>query len=190
MKYIKNIVLAATIAVASLGLTSFSANADLVRISQTIESSKFVGPIASFVIEFDYSIVGNGLFTTFDSDNLVDFTSADGTPLNGLDFYGFEAAIDGDNVFAGLELIYVDFGHLIFGSDTIQEQIFVDAFAPDSNQYEIVNITSSGFIDVDLGSSISFGQASVSFVSAPPVIALLAFAVMVTGWRRKRLIAN
>ena len=192
MKIIKNIVLAATMAVVSLGFTSFSANADLVRISQSVESDYFGGSIANIVIEFDYALLGDGLIDTAFLDaadyDLV-FLEVYGVPDFLLNIVDFQAIVDGDNITAGLEFLYLDVddqpGADLFGFDAWVYQLEINAFEPRFNGFDIFDVTTGDVVDFDFGDSLSFGDASVSYVSAPSVIALFGLALAFVGFRRK-----
>lgn len=191
MKCIKNIMLAASIALASLGM-SFSANADLVRISQSVESEYFGGSIASFVFEFDYALLNTGLIDTAFlevSDYSLVYLEVFGLPDFFLNINDFQAVVDTDNIDAGLEFLYFEVDDQpysdLFSLDAWAYQLEVDSFEPDFNLFDIFELDSAAFVDFDSGTSLSFGDASISYVSAPSVLALFGLSLVFVGIRRR-----
>ena len=182
MKYLTKLISKSCIAVSLLLAVSFSANADLVRISQTVESGALGGTIASVVVEFDYSLLDSGIIDIFDYVNIGVF----GVPDFLLNVYDFEAAIDTDNIFAGMEFLYFDVDDApLSPSEPWAYQLIMDAFDSDTNFFDIFDINTTDAIFFDELDSLSFGQASVSFVSAPSVIAVFGLALAFIGFRRK-----
>lgn len=184
MKYLKKILFAASLAVASLGFTSFSANA--VLITQSIESDVY-GTIATVTVDVDDSFLNNGLIDSFFSPEaftLVDLDIA-GVPLSFLDVQALAFVVDGDNIFAGLESFFVDAFDTVF-LDVWQYQLFVDGENPDDSQYDVFDVTDPNATVMqafDIGTSLSFGRATV--VSEPATLAIFGLALAAMGFRRR-----
>ena len=186
MKHIKNIILAATLAVASLGLTSFSANA--IIITQTIEADDdLVGifDLGFLTVEIDDSLLnmGSGVFDTAFGDAIsIIEVNLFGQSLAFGDFIvdALEVAVDTDNVFSGIEYLFLDFTD-IQGVPPYDwtYQILVDTFNPGDNSLDIFDSAD----DI-----IAFGTArltNATFVPEPSTVALFGLALLAMGMRRR-----
>lgn len=174
MKYFKNVLLAATLAVASLGLTSFSANAVLITQDIDIVDDPIFGSfnLGSVTIDIDDSLLGNGDVSVFGYVELVLL----GVP----DFvvFDFEALVDGNDVFAGIEFLAFDVEE--DGFDFWSYQAILDAADPLANFIDIFNGVGDPILfsaDVRLGSA--------TFVPEPSTVALFGLALVAMGFRRR-----
>jgi hypothetical protein len=186
MKHLKNIILAATLAVASLGLTSFSANA--IIITQTIElDGDLLGifDLGFITVEIDDSLlnVGNSYIDSFGGAISILEVNLLGKSLALGDFIvdALDVGVDSDNVFAGIEYLFFDFTDIlgVFPSDWTY-QVLVDTFAfdPLDNSFDIFD--SVGLLD--------FGTArltNATFVPEPSTVALFGLALLAMGMRRR-----
>lgn len=172
MKYLKKILLAATLAVASLGFTSFSANAVII----TQEFDFLGGPFGSVTIEIPDTELGNGLVFV---DSFVELNLLGETDFTN---NGFFVTVNGDNVFDGIE--FISFDVMANNPDFWNWQLVMDAFTPAVN-----------FLDVfdDFGNPVLFAVADelslgkATFVSEPSVLALFAVALVAMGARRRKV---
>ena len=173
MKYLKKILLAATLAVASLGFTSFSANAVLITqdINVTEPGSEFT--LGTVSIEIPGTELGNGLVSAFGYVELNLFG------VTTFDVFDFEAIVDGDNVFAGIEFLAFDVTE--DGFDEWSYQLLIDAFAPAGNFLDIFDANGD---PVFFTGNLELGRAT--FVSEPSVLALFAVALIAMGARRRK----
>ena len=185
MKYLKNIILAATFAVASLGLTSFSANA--IIITQTIkvdEGLLGIYDLGFITVEIDDSLLnmGSGVLSTVfgDAISIIDVNLLGGSLASG-DFINdaLEVSVDTDNVFAGIEFLFLDFTDVL-GVDPFDwtYQVLFDRFSEDN------------FVDIfnSQGEIVSFGTTSLTnatFIPEPSTVALFGLALLAMGMRRR-----
>jgi hypothetical protein len=184
MKHLKNIILAATLAVASLGLTSFSANAIMITQTIEVEGDLFGTFDLGFItVEIDDSLLnmGNSII-----DSLGGAISILEVNLLGQSFAlgefivdDIEVAVDTDNVFAGIEYLVFDFTD-ISGVPPYDwsYQVLVDTFYPLDNSFDIFD--SVGLVD--------FGTArltNATFVPEPSTVALFGLALLAMGMRRR-----
>jgi len=186
MKHLKNIILVATLAVASLGLTSFSANA--IIITQTIEGdddSIGLFDLGFITVKIDDSLLnmGSGVFdTTFgDAISIIEVNIL-GQSLAFGDFIvdALEVAVDTDNVFAGIEYLFLGFADIqgVPPYDWIYE-ILVDTFNPGDNSLDIVDSADD---------TIAFGTArltNATFIPEPSTVALFGLALLAMNMRRR-----
>ncbi len=185
MKHFKNIILAATLAVASLGLTSFSANAIIITQTIEVEGDIFGTFDLGFItVEIDGSLLnmGSGVFDTAFGDaisilevNLLGQSFALGEFI----VDGIEVAVDTDNVFAGIEYLFLDFTDISgVPPYDLSFQVLVDTFDPLYNSFDIFD--SVGLVD--------FGTArltNATFVPEPSTVALFCLALLAMGMRRR-----
>lgn len=176
MNYFKKLLFAVTLTLSSLGVTSFSANAGVI-VTQDIFSG--FGQLGTVSIEIADSDVNNGLVSVFDFVEIEIF----GLGSFGLEVYDFEAVIDGDNVAAGLEFLYFDLEELLF-TDNWSYQLIFDAFDTAAN---FLDIFDSAGAPVYFSDQVSLGDAQISYVSEPSLIALFGLALVGMGVRRRKL---
>ena len=174
MKYLKKILFAASLAVASLGLTSFSANAVLITqdILVTDPGSEFT--LGTITIDIPDSDLGNGLVSAFGYVEL----SLLGVPT--FDVFDFEAVVDGDNIFAGIEALFFDVMEV--GFDDWSYQMAFDAANPAGNFLDIFDANGDPLF---FSSNIALSTPP-GIVSEPSVLALFAVALVAMGVRRRK----
>lgn len=173
MTYFKKFLIAASLAVASL-----SANA--VLITQDINVEGFADPVATFTVEFDDALLGPGVGDVY-SSTLVD-VEIFGLPATFLNVQFFNAIVDGSNVLAGLQNLYIDVDDQFF-AETWAYQLFVDVLSPETNLIDIFVVPEGELVFFEFGSTISFGEAT--FVPEPSTIALFGLALLALGARRR-----
>lgn len=172
MKYLKKILFAASLAVASLGFTAFSANAVLITQDINVTDAGFT--LGTVSIDIDDADLGNGLVSVFG------FVELNLLGVDAFTVFDFEAIVDGDNIFAGIEFLALDVEE--DGFDFWSYQLVMDAFDPASNFLDIFD----GFGDLLFFSdSLAFGKANV--VSEPSALALFALALVAMGARRRKV---
>jgi hypothetical protein len=185
MKHLKNIILAATLAVASLGLTSFSANA--IIITQTIEADDDVVGIFDLgfltVEIYDPLLnMGSGVFdTTFgDPISIIDVNIL-GQSLASDHFIvdALEVAVDTDNVYAGMEYLLLDFTDTL-GVDPYDwtYQIRIDTLTGDNS---LIIFDSAD----DIIASGTARLTNAISVPEPSTVSLFGLALLAMGMRRR-----
>jgi hypothetical protein len=179
MKYFKNALLAATLAVASLGLTSFSANAILITQDILITNS-FVSPdefrLATVTIDVDDSLLGMGDISVFVFASFTDFF---GDELG--EVFDFEAVVDGNDIFAGIQFLAFDIDDTFLADIWAYSGVIDAALAPDVNFAEVFEVNTNSL--VLLSETARLGQAT--FVPEPSTIALFGLALVAMGLRRR-----
>jgi hypothetical protein len=179
MKYFKNALLAATLAVASLGLTSFSANAILITQDILITDS-FVSPdefrLATVTIDVDDSLLGMGDISVFVFASFTDFF---GDELG--EVFDFEAVVDGNDIFAGIQFLVFDIDDTFLADIWAYSGVIDAALAPDVNFAEVFEVNTNSL--VLLSETARLGQAT--FVPEPSTIALFGLALVAMGLRRR-----
>lgn len=163
MKYFKNLVCAATLAITSLGFAS-SANAALITQDILLD-----GAVYGSVTVNTNAADSFGLIESF--VNLV----LDGKEI--AETFIFTAIVDANNVFAGIESLDFDLG----SADGFAYQGIFDAFNPTSNRLDVFDGN---------GDLISFGPMTLSqppsVVSEPSIAAMMMLALLALGVRRSR----
>ena len=174
MKYLKKILFAASLAVASLGLTSFSANAVLITQDILVTDPGAEFTLGSISVDVPKADLGNGLVSVFGyvELNLLGVTT--------FDVFDFEAVIDGDNIFAGIEALFFDVMEV--GSDDWNYQLTFDAANPAGNFLDIFDANGD---PVFFTSNIALSTPP-SLVPEPSVLALFAVALVAMGVRRRK----
>tara|TARA_R110002167_G_scaffold91458_1_gene245979 strand:- start:14565 stop:15089 length:525 start_codon:yes stop_codon:yes gene_type:complete len=172
MTYLKKIIFAAALAVSSQG---FSAASNAALITQDIIFDNGFDPVG-VIGEITVSVDDTGLGGLQDIFNFVSFS------FMGVDVtetFVFEATVDSDDLFAGIEFLLFDvnasgFGYIgVFEASSLAVYNFVDVY------------TQPGFVFSDTG-LISLGTAVVaSEVSEPSTLALIALTLVGFGVRRK-----
>jgi hypothetical protein len=179
MKYFKNALLAATLAVASLGLTSFSANAILITQDILITNS-FVSPdefrLATVTIDVDDSLLGMGDISVFVFASFTDFF---GDELG--EVFDFEAVVDGNDIFAGIQFLAFDIDDTFLADIWAYSGVIDAALAPVDNFAEVFEVNTNSL--VLLSETARLGQAT--FVPEPSTIALFGLALVAMGLRRR-----
>ena len=175
MKYLKNIILAATLSVASLGLTSFSANATI--ITQTIEANDdIVGifDLGFITVEIDDPMSILEVTLLGQSFAFGDFIVDD-----------LDVTIDTDNVSAGIEYLFLNVTDIkgIPPYDWTY-QILVDTFNPENNS---LNIFDSADVIIAAGTArlTNLTLTNLTLVPEPPTVAFFSLALIVMGMRRR-----
>lgn len=177
MTYLKKVMMAALL-VATTAMTSMSAQAVLITqdIFVTNEASGAEFQLGSVTIDIADTDLNNGFVSAFD------FVSFDIFGWDLLEIYGFEAVVDGDNVFAGIEFLAFDVEELGL-IDPWNYQLTFDAFDSGAN---FVDIFDSSFDLVFFSSTLRLGD--VTAVPEPSAIALIGLALMtMVGVRRRKL---
>jgi hypothetical protein len=169
---------AVALVVASLGFTSFSANAVLITQSIEIVDDPIFGSfnLGEVVIDLDSSEIGSGLVTVFEFVSLNLFDSTE------FDVFDFEATVDASSLSAvnsGIELLAFDVTELD-SADMWSYQVIIDLFNPINNY---VDIFDSNDEPVFLSDAITLGEARVP---APAGIAILALGLVAMGLRRRK----
>ncbi len=172
MTYLKKIIFAASLAVASLG---FSTASNAALITHDILFDDGAGP--TVVGEVTVHLFENGATGLQD---IADFESFTFFGFDVSDVFGFEAIIDRDDVFAGLEFLAFDVD--VIDIDAAVLAIY-DAFALDPAFDNFMDV-----FEISTGDLVTFGEISLSearVVSEPSIAALFALALIGFGLRRR-----
>jgi hypothetical protein len=181
MKYFKNALLAATLAVASLGLTSFSANAilitqDILVTDQFVSTDEFL--FGTVTINVDDALLGNGIISVFD---FVSLTLLFGDPSGAV--FDFEAQVDSDNIFAGIEALFFDTDDTFLPAWAYS--VAIETFsAPADNSADVFD-TSLTFPDNIVISAETARLGQATFVPEPSTVALFGLVLVAMGLRRR-----
>ncbi|MDO6558430.1 PEP-CTERM sorting domain-containing protein [Paraglaciecola chathamensis] len=169
---------AVALVVASLGFTSFSANAVLITQSIEFVDDPFYGSLTlgEITVDLDSRDIGTGFVS------ILDFVSLDLFDSTEFDVFEFEAIVDASSLSAvnsGIELLSFDVTELD-SPDMWSYQVFIDIFAPENNNIVIfdANLELIYFSD-----AITLGEARVP---APAGIAILALGLVAMGLRRRK----
>lgn len=174
MTYLKKIIFAASLAVASLG---FSTASNAALITHDILFDDGVVFFGDKVGEVTVHLFENGATGLQD---ISDFESFTFFGFDVSDVFGFEAIIDRDDVFAGLEFLAFDVD--VIDIDAAVLAIY-DAFALDPAFDNFMDV-----FEISTGGLITFGEISLSearVVSEPSIAALFALALIGFGLRRR-----
>lgn len=169
MKNIKQLLITLVVL---FGLTS-NAQATLITHDIIIDDSILLGSVS---IEVDDSLLnkGNGLISVFD---VVELNIFGGTIF---DVWDFEAVIDSDNVFGGIEFLAFDITELAF-VDMWRYQLVFDAFESSFNFLDIYNPNDDL---VFFSEGVALSQPA-EVVSEPGMALLFATGLLVAMRRRK-----
>lgn len=136
-------------AVLLLAMT-FATTANAVLITQDINVDDAGFTLGSISIQIDDADLGNGLVSVSEFADLTLFGISD------LDVFGFEAVIDTNNIYAGIEFLFFDVQEI--GFDFWNYQLIYDNFAPGANFVDIFDSTGPVFFstEISLGEHKSF----------------------------------
>ncbi|QHJ11134.1 hypothetical protein FX988_01362 [Paraglaciecola mesophila] len=168
----------AALLVASLGFTSFSANAVLITQSIEIVDDPVFGSftLGEVTVDLDTRDIGTGLVSIFDFVSLNLFDSKE------FDVFDFEAVVDASSISAvnsGIELLSFDVTELD-SADMWTYQVIIDVFSPGDTFVDIFD--ANGDI-VFLSDAATLGEARVP---APAGIAILTLGLFAMGLRRRK----
>jgi hypothetical protein len=178
MKNIIKLISKSCIAISLLLAVSFSANAILIKHDIFVALDTYGSfQIGNIEVEMNQNLLNTGVVSSFDGGiSLVELNFFGNVNF---DIYDFEAVIDTDNLFAGIEFLILDITEQGF-PDNWSYQVEFDAY---DAQYAFIDIFDSNDDLVDYG-SVSLSQASVS---APSTFALFSLALIALYTRRKML---
>ncbi len=152
-------------------MTFAAVNANATLITQDIIVNDGVFTLGTVTIEVNDADLGNGLLSVFE---FVDLTLL-GVPV--FDVFAFEAVIDGDDVFAGIEFLFFDVQER--GFDFWNYQLLLDA----ANPVNSLDIFDNNGNVIFFSDDLSFGQPTV--VPEPAAIALILMGLISLRLRRK-----
>ena len=185
MTYLKKILLAASLAVASL-----SANALI--ITQQLELAGF-GNIGFVTVEFDNTELADARIAA-DADPFLD-ARVDTYEVLDMAFFGlsfafldvtdFEASVDADDLWVGLNFVYADLTDVGF-ADTWAYQFEFSTFDPANNSldiFDITNLPNPSLLAFFNGEDLSLANAT--FIPEPSTLSLFGLALLAMGARRR-----
>ncbi len=159
-------------AILVLAMSFAATNVHAVLITQDINVDDAGFTLGTLSIEIDDAALGNGLVSVFE------FTDLNLLGVPSFDVFGFEAIIDTDNIYAGIEFLFFDVQEV--GFDFWNYQLIYDQFAPSANFLDIFDDSGN---PIFFSSDISLGKAAV--VPEPAAIALMLAGLFSLRLRRK-----
>ncbi|NMH58726.1 hypothetical protein [Alteromonas ponticola] len=184
MKNLKNLL--STLALVSCSLfATFQTQAAIIEQDIFIEDDFFgLINLGTVAVEIDNDVVNTGqglLYTSFDfpAISLVSLEILGSTGI--FDFFDFDAGVDSDNIFAGIEFLFFDIEEFVF-VDNWSYQLLFDAANTDMNYADIFD--SQGSL-VAFGENVFLGQARLSDVSLPSSLSLAGLMALVLFSRRR-----